>query len=147
MSYKKSSLLRIFTLLVLLAAGACSARSGPAALSADADPAAVPDLTGDYALNGVNAVGSEYGGTLSMWAGDDPGSYRMQWIITGSIQEGMGYLNGNVLTAEWHTLNSITGDARGVITYTVTTKGELYGFRSIEGVSGLGQETVYPNQK
>jgi hypothetical protein len=138
------------TILILLLAAlftsGCS-RNGPAELGADANPAAVPELSGDYAVNGINAVGSAYGGTLSIWPGDTPDSYRMQWIITGSIQEGSGYLDGNVLHAKWETLNSITGFATGGITYTVTVNGELYGVRSIEGVAGLGQETAYPNQK
>lgn len=135
----------ILSLIAVLLSG-CG-RSGPASLGADAEPGAIPDLRGNYAVNGINAVGSAYGGTLSIWEDDEPGAYRMQWIITGSIQEGTGYLDGNVLYANWETLNSITGFAQGTITYTVTVNGELYGFRSIEGVAGLGQETVYPNKK
>jgi hypothetical protein len=146
MVYKFKFVLVLGGVLVLLMVGGCS-RRGPATLGADAGLEAVPELSGNYAVNGVNAVGSAYGGTLSIWAGDLANTYRMPWIITGSIQEGSGYLDGNVLRAEWKTLNNITGFAQGTITYTVTVNGELYGFRSIEGVPGLGQETVYPNQK
>jgi len=139
-------LLLLVMILPVLGLSGCS-RNGPAELAADAAPGSVPDLVGDYAVNGINAVGSAYGGTLSIWAGDSPDSYDMQWIITGSIQKGTGYLDGNVLRVNWETINSITGFAQGTITYTVTTNGELYGFRSIEGVSGQGQETAYPNNK
>ena len=136
----------IIGLLIVFLASGCS-RNGPAVLGADANPGSIPDLTGNFAVNGVNAAGSDYGGTLSIWAGETPGTYRMQWIITGSIQEGAGYLDGNVLYANWETLNNVTGYAQGTITYTVTVNGELYGFRNIEGVEGLGKETVYPNRK
>lgn len=146
MNHVRNVLILLTGLLAALLLSCCS-RNNPAELAPDAAPGAVPALSGDYAVNGINAVGSDYGGTLSIWAGEEADTYRMQWIITGSIQEGTGYLDGNVLVGKWETLNSITGFAQGTITYTVTTNGELYGFRSIDGVAGQGQETAYPNDK
>jgi hypothetical protein len=138
---------QLLSLLVslALAVGACTARGQRSALGADADPAAVPSLTGDYAVNGVDPRGTEYGGTLSLQPGASATEYEMQWIIVGSIQQGTGTVSGNQLLVEWQALEGTT-EARGTATYTITVNGELYGTRQVEGMEAEGTETAFPNK-
>lgn len=89
-------------------------------------------------------MGAEYSGVLSIEPDAAPGRYRLRWTITGSLQEGEGVLAGNTLRAEWRTLPGQLFQARGLVTYTVTTAGELYGPRTMVGYPGLGRETAFP---
>jgi hypothetical protein len=134
----------LLALVVLLLVSGCRRRS-PAILSPDADPAALPELVGTYVVNGVDPLGGEYGGHLTVWAGAAAGEYRLQWLLTGTIQEGEGVLDGNVLRVQWRTLEA-TEPVTGVLTYTITSAGELYGPRLAEGWAQPGQESAYPNQ-
>jgi hypothetical protein len=111
----------------------------------DASPEALPTIVGSYSVNGFDPLGTEYGGNLTIAPGDAAGQYRMQWIITGSIQEGLGRIDGNQLFVEWRTVEGMGPGARGVTTYTVTTLGELYGLRHVDGQSKLGRENAFPN--
>ena len=131
--------------LGLLLLSACS-RGTPAPLAPDAPADAVPDLVGEYAVNGFDPLGTEYGGRLTITAADTPGTYHMQWIITGSIQVGVATLQGNQLLVEWRTTDDFSGGSQGTATYTVTVNGELYGTRTVEGHSETGTETAYPNK-
>ena len=47
-------------------------------------------LEGDYYVNGTDPEGVEYSGLLTITPTPDPNQYSMQWIITGSVQEGNG---------------------------------------------------------
>ena len=96
----KRSLGTILVLFLIVGLAACSATKGQIT-GRDADPAAVPDLAGEYAVNGTDGSGSEYGGRLSIRPGDAAGHYRLQWIVNESIQEGAGAVEGNKLTATW----------------------------------------------
>jgi len=135
-------------ILVSLAAllAACAGRSATRGqiTGADAPPGAT--LAGSYSVNGVDPIGTEYGGNLTIRPGDWPDEYKLQWIITGSIQEGIGRLDGNRLQVEWQTAAGMQ-PASGVTTYTVTTKGELYGPRSVRGFPKEGEERAFPNPK
>lgn len=135
--------------LVLLAAlallSACSNKDKGTIHGADADPAAVPTLAASYSVNGVDPRGTEYSGNLQVRPGAAPGTYALQWIITGSIQEGFGQVQGNQLLVHWRTTDSIRLDVTGVTTYTITTEGELYGPRTVDGVSEAGEERAFPN--
>lgn len=136
----------LFILLALILA-ACSGRTPKGQIKgADATPDAVPEVAGDYVVNGVDPLGSEYSGVLKIERGMVAGQYRLQWIVTGSLQEGDGVLTGNVLRAEWRTSAEQRIRAQGVVTYTVTTAGELHGPRSLAGNPHEGHEAAFPNK-
>jgi hypothetical protein len=139
----------LFLLLAVLLLTACSKMpKTPAPLGADAPADKVPNIVGDYALNATDASGEDYGGTLTISAGDKPDEYNLQWIISGGIHTGTGKLEGNKLTVTWKSVEAGTGiNHSGSASYTVTVNGELYGTRSIDGIDKPGTETAYPNPK
>lgn len=130
---------------LLLLTSACTTRSRKGELAPDAAPDAVPDLAGHYAVNGFDPLGTEYGGSLVIEPGEEPGDYVLQWIITGSIQEGRGRLEGNQLRVEWRSVPGFKELSQGQAVYTVTVKGELYGLRTVEGYEKAGSEQAFPN--
>jgi hypothetical protein len=136
--------LALLSMVLLLAA--CTARSATKGkiAGADAQPGAVPDIVGSYSVNGEDPIGTEYGGNLTIKPGASPTEYLLQWIVTGSIQEGSGKLDGNKLRVEWRTVEGIKPSG-GVTTYTITTKRELYGDRSVVGFPKTGTENAFPN--
>lgn len=136
-----SSLLLV---VLTLSLSACTARERRGVVGPDADPGAVPDLTGEYAVNGFDPLNTEYGGRLTITPDDTPGTYNLQWIVTGSLQTGTGRVEGNQLLVEWRTIES-TVPASGTATYTITVNGELYGTRTITGSDQTGTETAFPN--
>ncbi len=136
----------ILILLLAISLSACG-RKPPAALGADAPADNVPDITGSYALNGTDPTGEAYGGTLSIIESEQPNEYKLQWLVTGAIHEGTGILEGNQLTASWHSISETDQTISGSASYTVTINGELYGTRAIDGVESPGTETAYPNPK
>ena len=140
---------RISILLILLLALSLSAcgRNKPGPLGADAPADNVPNIVGSYALNALDPTGEQYGGTLTITDGAQPNEYKFQWLISGGIHEGTGVLEGNQLTAVWHSVAGTDQDVSGTASYTVTINGELYGTRSIDGVETPGTETAYPNPK
>lgn len=139
---------RIFILPALLLALLLTAcRGDPAPLGADAPADNVPGIIGSYALNAIDGSGEEYGGTLSIFAGDLPNEYKMQWLVSGDIQEGIGVLEGNQITFTWNSVQGTDQHLSGHGVYTVTVNGELHGQRTIDGVDEPGQETAYPNPK
>jgi hypothetical protein len=73
------------------------------------------------------------------------GEYRFQWIVTGSVQEGIGVLKGNRLEVQWNTVAAQRSQSRGKTLHTITTLGELYGTRTVEGYPGEGREAAFPN--
>jgi hypothetical protein len=136
----------LLALAALLAACAARPATRGQITGADAPPGAAITLAGSYSVNGVDPIGTEYGGNLTIRPGDRPDEYKLQWIITGSIQEGTGRLDSNRLRVEWQTAPGMR-PASGVTTYTVTTKGELYGTRSVTGFPKEGSEKAFPNPK
>ena len=133
-------------LSIVLLLAACSARSTIKGkiTGADAQPGAVPDIVGAYSVNGLDPIGTEHGGNLTIKPGASPTEYLLQWIVTGSIQEGSGKLDGNKLRVDWRTVEGIK-PANGVTTYTITTKRELYGDRAVTGLPKIGTERAFPN--
>ena len=138
---------RLGILFLLLALLLTACRGDPAPLGADAPAGNVPSILGSFALNATDGSGEEYGGTLSIFAGDAPNEYKMQWLVSGDIQEGIGILEGNQLTFTWNSVAGTDQDLSGHGAYTVTVNGELYGVRYIDGVEEPGQEAAYPNPK
>ena len=135
----------ILFLLLAFAITACFPRRDPAPLGADAPVDNVPDIIGSFALNATDPTGEQYGGTLTIFAGDAANEYKMQWLVSGDIQEGVGTLAGNQLTFTWKSISETDQYLTGHGVYTVTVNGELYGERYIDGVEGPGIESAYPN--
>ena len=140
----KRSVLVVMCLLIV-AVSACTTRERAQIKGEDASPDALPTIVGSYSVNGFDPLGTEYGGNLTVTPGDTAGQYRLQWIITGSIQEGEGQVEGNKLIVQWRTVEGMGPGASGVTTYTVTTLGELVGTRQVEGQGKLGRENAFPN--
>jgi hypothetical protein len=136
--------LALLSIVLLLAA--CTARSATKGkiTGADAQRGAVPNIVGSYSVNGLDPFGTEYGGNLTIKPGASATEYLLQWIVTGSIQEGSGRLDGNTLRVEWRTVQGIKPSS-GVTTYTVTTKRELYGDRAVSSLPKVGTERAFPN--
>jgi hypothetical protein len=141
----KRFIITILTITILLALflTACGDEEGVVGAPAPLD--AVPEIVGSYSVNGFDPLGTEYGGNLTVTPGDQAGAYKLQWIVTGSIQEGNGRLEGNTLQVEWSAVSSISDQSHGTATYTVTVNGELVGQRFVEGHPGEGTETAFPN--
>ena len=138
----KTKLALFFLFLILLAS--CSRSDKYSAAAPDAQPDAIPNLVGEYAVNGFDPTGTEYGGRLSVMPGDNENEYLMQWIIVGSIQEGVGILEGNQISVEWQSVSGMV-DIQGQATYTVTEAGELYGTKTVPGLDAKGSEIAFPN--
>lgn len=132
-------------LFLLLAIALTACRGDPAPLGVDAPADNVPDIIGEYALNATDGTGEEYGGSLFVKTGEQPNEYKLQWLVSGGIQEGTGILEGNQLSFTWKSLEGTDQNLSGYGTYTVTVNGELYGPRYIDGVNEPGQEAAYPN--
>jgi hypothetical protein len=134
----------LLLIMLMLSLAACTARERRGVVGPDADPGAVPDLTGEYAVNGFDPLNTEYGGRLTITPGETPDTYTLQWIVTGSLQTGTGRVEGNQLLVEWQAVDS-TVPVRGTATYTITVNGELYGTRTVVGSEQPGTETAFPN--
>lgn len=137
------------SILVLIAAiglSAC-APNKPGPLGADASADNIPNIVGSYAVNANDPTGEEYGGTMTITAGDQPNEYKFQWLISGGIQEGTGTLEGNQLIFTWNSLAGTDQQISGTGEYTITVDGQLYGTRLIDGMDTPGTETAYPNPK
>jgi hypothetical protein len=140
----KRSFTILVTLTIFMTLGLAACR-GKGVVGPDAPPDAVPEIIGSYSVNGFDPLGAEYGGNLTITAGDTANTYNLQWIVTGSVQEGNGRLKGNTLTVEWETVSNALRQSHGTATYTVTVNGELHGTRKVEGLSGEGTEEAFPN--
>ena len=141
---KPIRILVLSLLAISLGLSACSRRE-PAAVGPDAPADAVPDIVGEYIVNGLDPDGFEYSGLLNIQVGDEPGEYMLEWVVTGSSQEGTGVLAGNQLTVTWRGIKGLSSGSSGSGVYTVTVNGELYGVRSVDGVESQATETAYPN--
>lgn len=142
---------RLFLILLVLAmaggAEACSRRGTPRPLAEDADPAAIPNLMGEYALNGSDTTGEAYGGTLIITAGSAAGEYALTWIVTSDVSKGVAVVDGNRLVFTWQTIVEEGSElVHGEGEYTITANGELYGVRRATADGSQGNETAYPNR-
>ena len=136
----------VVTCLFVLTLSACTMRERAQIKGTDASPDALPTIVGSYSVNGFDPLGTEYGGNLTVAPGEGAEQYKLQWIITGSIQEGDGRIEGNKLMVQWRTVQGSGPGASGVTTYTITTEGELYGLRQVAGQAKLGRENAFPNE-
>jgi hypothetical protein len=101
-------------------------------------------IIGTYVVNGVDPVGVEYSGTVTIAPTDVVDDYTMQWIVTGTIQQGLARLRGSRLTVEWSTVTSARGPSSGTAEYTVGTDGVLRGTRRVDGFDDVGTEEIFP---
>jgi hypothetical protein len=101
-------------------------------------------LEGDYYINGVDPQGVEYSGLLTIAPSDRPDTYEMQWIITGSVQQGIGRVQGSRLTADWDAIEGYDTESYGTASYEITAKGELVGERTVAGQTEAGSEEAFP---
>ena len=138
------TVLALFNLVLTLPA--CTAREGSQAHGPPAPLDAVPDIAGTYVVNGFDPLGTEYGGHLTITNGDTSDTYLLQWIVTGSVQEGAGTLEGNQLRVRWQTVADAADESEGEAVYTVTVDGVLMGTRTVEGFDEEGTETAFPNE-
>lgn len=141
------TVLKRTTRLVLLVAAVLILTAACAFPQQDSD--ATGEVTGTYYVNGTDSRDIEYGGRLEITPGDEPDHYAMQWIITGSVQIGTGIRDGDVLEAEWTTVEGlVTQDgvdrSFGTVTYTIAPDGTMNGIRRTSGVSEIGTEEAFP---
>lgn len=101
-------------------------------------------IVGTYVVNGEDPLGVEYSGTVTIAAGDSAGRYAIQWIVTGTIQEGVGTLDGDRLLVDWSTVTSARGTSTGTADYVVGDDGVLRGTRLVDGVDEPGTEEIFP---
>lgn len=101
-------------------------------------------LAGTYVVNGTDPAGVEYSGTVTITEGDEPGRFTVQWIVTGSIQQGVGVLAGDRFVVDWSTASSGSGESSGTADYTLGDDGVLRGTRTVDGSDESGTEEIFP---
>ena len=99
-------------------------------------------IEGTYYMNGVDPDGIDYGGQMIITRerNDD---YAIDWIITGSIQRGVGEFDGRTLEVEWETVEGLN-QSNGTGTYELQADGSLIGERRVEGLPGTATEEAFP---
>ena len=65
-------------------------------------------IIGTYTVNGVDPVGIEYSGTVTIVETDVADEYAVEWIVTGTIQQGTGRLDGDRFEVEWVSVTDAT---------------------------------------
>jgi hypothetical protein len=104
-----------------------------------------PGLAGTYVVNGVDPLGVEYSGTVIIGRASDPGAYRVEWIVTGGIHEGVGTQAGERFIVDWATVSGPREGATGTAEYRVEADGRLVGTRTVDGLDGVGTEEIFPD--
>lgn len=102
-----------------------------------------PGIAGTYVVNGVDPLGVEYSGTVTI-AEADGGDYLIEWIVTGTIQRGTGRLVGDRFSVAWTTVTGGRGDSSGTAEYIVGDDGVMRGTRLVDGIDEAGTEEIYP---
>lgn len=130
------SLAVVLAVVLAIASGACF-------VPRDADVG--PGLEGLYVVNGTDPVGTEYSGTVSIGATDQPNVYRIEWLVTGGIQQGTGTLTGDRFEGTWTVVGSERGaTSSGTFTYRVGDDHVLRGTRTVDGTAGEAVEEIFP---
>lgn len=101
-------------------------------LVANAAPDEVEIAEGTYTVEGTNAEGKSYEGTVEIEKQGE--SYHLTWEVDGSSYEGDGTLAGNLLTVEW-------GNDTPLV-YALADDGSLTGLWD----GGYGEETLTPEE-
>ena len=97
-------------------------------LVANAAPGDIALSEGSYKVEGKNADGSAYEGSVE----SQGKGYHLSWAVGSSSYEGNGTLAGNLLTVEW-------GSSMPVV-YALGSDGSLTGLWD----AGKGEETLTP---
>lgn len=103
-----------------------------------------PGVIGTYVVNGVDPNGTEYTGRVSIEEAHGDGEVTVEWIITGAILHGEGRVQGDTLAVTWETVTSPRGPSSGTAEYEILDDGRLVGTRTVDGVTGTGTETIFP---
>jgi hypothetical protein len=85
--------------------------------------AAGMDLSGKYAVSGVNPQGDEYRGAAEIEKVGD--IYRITWLIGKEEHHGVGLVQGDVLSVAWVIVAG--GSDAGVVAYKIKKNGTLDG--------------------
>ena len=104
-------------------------------------------IAGTYVVNGVDPLGVEYSGTVVITPDDTAadGTYAVEWLVTGTVQKGVGHLAGNRFVVEWSTVEGAgPTSSSGSATYTVAADGVLRGTRTVDGIDEPGTEEIFP---
>jgi hypothetical protein len=101
-------------------------------LVAHAAPDEAEIAEGTYTVEGTNADGKAYEGTVEI--AEQGEGYHLSWDVGDSSYEGNGTLAGNLLTVDW-------GSATPVV-YALGADGSLTGLWD----AGKGEETLTPEQ-
>jgi hypothetical protein len=99
-------------------------------LFAEAASQALPSPAGRYQARGRSPDGSTYSGTVTIAERD--GGFRVNWKVGNSAYQGVGELDGNVLTVDW-------GSSTPVV-YARQVDGSLSGLWA----AGRGEEVLVP---
>ncbi|MDW3179256.1 MAG: hypothetical protein R8J94_17810 [Acidimicrobiia bacterium] len=113
----------------------------PGVFPADDDSAG---FAGTYTVNGVDPLGVDYSGTVTIVETSVASEYEIEWIVTGVIHQGLGRLNGDSFVAHWSTIASGGGTGSGVASYTVQPDGRLLGSKTISGFDLAATEEIFP---
>ena len=99
------------------------------------------NIAGTYWVKGTNPGGKgAYQGIATVIKSGD--SYRIHWEV-GTIYDGVGKLNGGVLTVEWGN----TKENVGTVTYNLQPDGSLKGtWFTARNPTDLGTETLTPKK-
>lgn len=92
-------------------------------VSASSQAAADMDLSGKYAVSGVNPQGKEYRGAAEIEKVGD--IYRVLWVIGKEEHHGVGLVQGDVLSVAWVIVAG--GSDAGVAAYKIKKNGTLDG--------------------
>ena len=101
-------------------------------------------LPGIYTVNGVDPVGTEYSGTLTIRATNRIDRFDVEWVVTGGIQVGVGTLRGDVLEVVWNEVTNATGQGPATTEYRIEASGEMVGTWLAEGIDTPAVEQVFP---
>ncbi len=120
-------------LVVFVAVFAWYTAPNPEPLSDSNDP-----FVGRWLVNGTDAFGSEYSGSLTIRA--DGEQYTLGWIITGALVTGTGTVADGVMTVDWE--GSTSGrKASGTAEYRLDGA-MLVGVLRPDGAAENGVETA-----
>lgn len=101
---------------------------------------------GSYVVNGVDPIGTEYTGRVTIGRGADLNDIVMEWVITGAIIRGEGTIDGTTIDVDWETVNTPGGErSSGTATYEILDDGRLTGTITVSGFDQVGSETIYPD--
>mgnify|MGYP006932279865 CR=1 FL=1 len=115
---------------ILPLAGVVLALASPAAMA--------QSIGGDYAVEGTNLDGSNYGGTAKIVLTSET-TCEIYWTTGPSTSQGICMRNGNAFSAGY-----VMGEAIGLVIYQVMEDGSLEGLWTIAGQPGSGTEKLTP---